>query len=109
MAAIQTCRGSHTHTLVPDPKNNADTLYVYGSGTSNVRSGEELAGCSGLKPEEDPNTALFSIDVIKVPLKTPEKAAIVNRPRHLRRPDHRRHLAACGRAAITARARRPRG
>ena len=46
-----------------------------------MRSGEELAGCSGLKPEEDPNTALFSIDVIKVPLKAPEKAAIVNRPR----------------------------
>ena len=80
VVAIQTCRGSHTHTLVPD-KNDPDTLYVYGSGTSNVRSGEELAGCSGLKPEEDPNTSLFSIDVIKVPLKTPEKAAIVNRPR----------------------------
>jgi hypothetical protein len=46
-----------------------------------VRSGEELAGCSGLDPKEDPNTSLFSIDVIKVPLKNPEKAAIVNRPR----------------------------
>jgi hypothetical protein len=80
VAAIQTCRGSHTHTLVP-VKNDPDTLYVYGSGTSNVRSGEELSGCSGLKPEEDPNTSLFSIDVIKVPLKTPEKAAIVSRPR----------------------------
>jgi hypothetical protein len=80
IAAIQTCRGSHTHTLVTDP-NDKDTLYVYGSGTSSVRSAEELAGCSGLKPDEDPNTALFSIDVIKVPLATPEKAAIVNRPR----------------------------
>jgi hypothetical protein len=80
VAAIQTCRGSHTHTLVTDPadKNN---IYVYGSGTSSVRSGEELAGCSGLKPDEDPNTALFSIDVIKVPLAKPETAAIVNRPR----------------------------
>jgi hypothetical protein len=80
VAAIQTCRGSHTHTLVTDP-NDKDNLYVYGSGTSSVRSAEELAGCSGLKPDEDPNTALFSIDVIKVPLATPEKAAIVNRPR----------------------------
>src|SRR5262245_56090226 len=80
VAAIQTCRGSHTHTLVPDAKDPA-TLYVYGSGTSSVRSAEELAGCSGLKPEEDPNTALFSIDVIKVPLAHPEQAAIVNRPR----------------------------
>jgi len=80
LAAIQTCRGSHTHTLVVDPKDPAN-LYVYGSGTSSVRSAEELAGCSGLKPEEDPNTALFSIDVIKVPLASPEKAAIVNRPR----------------------------
>jgi hypothetical protein len=80
VAAVQTCRGSHTHTLVP-AKNDPDHIYVYGSGTGNVRSGEELAGCSGLKPDEDPNTALFSIDVIKVPLKTPAKAAIVARPR----------------------------
>jgi len=80
VAAIQTCRGSHTHTLVTAP-DDKDNLYVYGSGTSAVRSAEELAGCSGLKPEEDPNTALFSIDVIKVPLAHPEQAAIVNRPR----------------------------
>jgi hypothetical protein len=80
VAAVQTCRGSHTHTLVTDPKDKAH-IYVYGSGTGAVRSGEELEGCSGGKPEEDPKTALFSIDVIKVPLATPEKAAIVNRPR----------------------------
>src|SRR5438874_6331006 len=80
IAAIQTCRGSHTHTLVVDPRDQAN-LYVYGSGTSSVRSADELAGCSGMKPDEDPNTALFSIDVIKVPLASPDKAAIVNRPR----------------------------
>jgi hypothetical protein len=80
IAAIQTCRGSHTHTLVVDPNDKAN-LYVYGSGTSTVRSGDELAGCSGSDPKDDPNTALFSIDVIKVPLAAPEKAAIVNRPR----------------------------
>ena len=50
VAAIQTCRGSHTHTLVPDPNDKAN-LYVYGSGTSSVRSAEELAGCSGLDAE----------------------------------------------------------
>jgi hypothetical protein len=80
VAAIQTCRGSHTHTLVTDPNDTAN-IYVYGSGTSSVRSAEELAGCSGLKPDEDPSTALFSIDVIKVPLAAPQTAAIVNRPR----------------------------
>jgi hypothetical protein len=80
LAAIQTCRGSHTHTLVADP-NDAANLYVYGSGTSSVRSAEELAGCSGLDPKEDPNTALFSIDVIQVPLAAPQTAKIVNRPR----------------------------
>ena len=80
VAAIQTCRGSHTHTLISDPDDKAN-LYVYGSGTGAVRSGEELAECSGKDPNEDPNTALFSIDVIKVPLANPEKAAIVNRPR----------------------------
>jgi hypothetical protein len=80
VAAIQTCRGSHTHTLVTDPSDKAN-LYVYGSGTSSVRSAEELAGCSGLKPDEDPTTALFSIDVIQVPLAAPQNAKIVNRPR----------------------------
>ena len=80
VAAVQTCRGSHTHTLVPDP-NDAANLYVYGSGTSSVRSAEELAGCSGQDPKQDPNTALFSIDVIQVPLAAPRNAKIVNRPR----------------------------
>jgi len=80
VAAVQTCRGSHTHTLVPDP-NDPNNLYVYGSGTSTVRDGAELTGCSDKKPEEDANTALFSIDVIQIPLKSPEQAKIVNRPR----------------------------
>src|SRR5919201_102051 len=80
VAAIQTCRGSHTHTLVTDPNDSAN-LYVYGSGTGSVRSGEELAGCSGLDPKEDPNTALFSIDIIQVPLAAPQNAKVVNRPR----------------------------
>jgi hypothetical protein len=80
IAAVQTCRGSHTHTLVIDPDDKAN-VYIYGSGTGGVRSAEELAGCSGLAPEEDPNTALFSIDVIQVPLAAPETAKIVNRPR----------------------------
>jgi hypothetical protein len=78
VAAIQSCRGSHTHTLVPDPNDKAN-LYVYGSGTSSVRSAEELAGCSGAK--DDPDTSLFSIDVIQVPLASPQDAKIVNRPR----------------------------
>jgi hypothetical protein len=80
VAAVQTCRGSHTHTLVTDPKDPAN-IYVYGSGTGGVRSGEELAGCSDGEPGDNPNTALFNIDVIKVPLAHPEQAAIVNRPR----------------------------
>src|SRR5262245_30632817 len=80
IAAIQTCRGSHTHTLVVDPKDSAN-VYIYGSGTSTVRSAEELAGCSGADPKTDPDTALFSIDVIQVPLAAPQKASIVNRPR----------------------------
>jgi hypothetical protein len=78
IAAVQTCRGSHTHTLVPKDK---EMLYVYGSGTGGVRSGEELVDCSAGDPKDNPNTALFSIDVIEVPLAHPEKAHVVNRPR----------------------------
>jgi hypothetical protein len=80
VAAVQTCRGSHTHTLVIDP-NDKDNVYIYVSGTSFVRQSEELAGCSGEKPDKDPNTALFRIDVIKVPVAAPENAKIVSSPR----------------------------
>jgi hypothetical protein len=80
IAAVQTCRGSHTHTLVTDPKDPAN-LYVYVSGTSSVRSNAELAGCSGARPEQDPNTSLFRIEVIRVPLASPQDAKIVSQPR----------------------------
>lgn len=80
VAAIQTCRGSHTHTLVVDP-NDKDNVYIYVSGTSFVRQSEELAGCSDAKPDKDPNTALFRIDVIKVPVAAPQEAKIVSSPR----------------------------
>lgn len=80
VAAIQTCRGSHTHTLVPDPKDKAN-VYIYVSGTSFVRQAEELPGCSGLGPDKDKNTALFRIEVIKVPLAAPQDAKVVSSPR----------------------------
>jgi hypothetical protein len=80
LAAVQTCRGSHTHTLVVDP-NDKQNVYIYVSGTSFVRQAEELAGCSGEKPDKDPNTALFRIDVIKVPVAAPQDAKIVSSPR----------------------------
>jgi hypothetical protein len=80
VAAVQSCRGSHTHTLVVDP-NDKDNVYIYISGTSFVRQAEELAGCSGETPDKDPNTALFRIDIIKVPVAAPQDAKIVSSPR----------------------------
>ena len=80
VAAVQTCRGSHTHTLVTDP-NDKENVYIYVSGTSFVRQAEELAGCSGEAPDKDPNTALFRIDVIKVPVAAPQDAKVVSSPR----------------------------
>jgi hypothetical protein len=80
VASVQTCRGSHTHTLVTDPRDAAH-VYIYVSGTSVVRSAEELPGCSGGPPDEDPNTAYFRIEVIRVPVAAPQNAEIVNAPR----------------------------
>ncbi|HKG58975.1 MAG TPA: hypothetical protein VKB05_04280 [Pyrinomonadaceae bacterium] len=80
VAAVQTCRGSHTHTLVTDP-NDKNNIYIYVSGTSFVRQNEELAGCSGEEPDKDPNTSLFRIDVIKVPLASPQDAKVISSPR----------------------------
>jgi hypothetical protein len=80
VAAVQTCRGSHTHTLVVDP-NDKNNVYIYVSGTSFVRPEEELPGCSGGPADKNPNTALFRIDVIKVPLAAPQNAKVVSSPR----------------------------
>ena len=77
---VQTCRGSHTHTLLEDPKDK-ENVYVYVSGSAGVRSPSELAGCVKADPSKDPASALFRIEVIKVPLAHPEQAAIVSSPR----------------------------
>jgi hypothetical protein len=76
---VQTCRGSHTHTVVTDPRDKAN-VYVYVSGSAGVRSADELPGCfdAGI---EDPKGARFRIEVIRVPLAAPQKAAIVSSPR----------------------------
>jgi hypothetical protein len=79
IANVQTCRGSHTHTVVTDPRDKAN-VYIYISGSAGVRSEEELPGCFD-GPIEDPKTARFRIEVIKVPLAAPETAAIVSSPR----------------------------
>ena len=80
VAAVQTCRGSHTHTLVLDPNDTAN-VYIYVSGTGPVRSGSELAGCARGASLSDTTTSLFRIDIIKVPVAAPQHARIVNSPR----------------------------
>jgi len=80
IANVQTCRGSHTHSLLVDPNDPAN-VYVYVSGSAPVRPAAELPGCSAAAPDEDPNSALFRIEVIRVPLAHPERAAIVSSPR----------------------------
>ncbi len=73
---VQTCRGSHTHSVV---SQSDDALIVYNSGTSRIRDEEELAGCIGDVPGDD-RTALFRIDVIEIPLADPSKSRIVDSP-----------------------------
>ncbi len=78
IANVQTCRGSHTHSVLKDPEDD-ENVYIYVSGSANVRPEEELPGC--YSDEDDPNSALFRIEVIKVPLDNPTEAAIVSSPR----------------------------
>ncbi|QNE05675.1 DUF305 domain-containing protein [Croceicoccus marinus] len=81
-AVVQNCRGSHTHSVVSGPGQGGtdDTIIVYVSGTGGVRDEEELAGCvAGLPGDED--SALFSIDVVEIPVADPSKARIVDSPR----------------------------
>src|SRR5437667_92010 len=107
---VQTCRGSHTHTVVTSPTDTAN-VYIYVSGSAPVRSPNELAGCSSAPPDSNPNSALFRIEVIQVPLAHPEQARIVSSPRifndltqarsHGETPED---IAAAARAAAEARA-----
>ncbi|MFN3726232.1 MAG: DUF305 domain-containing protein [Allosphingosinicella sp.] len=74
---VQTCRGSHTHSVVSGPANGA--IIVYASGTSSVRRSEELEGCVGDVPG-DSRTSLFRIDVIEIPVADPSRARIIDSP-----------------------------
>ena len=80
VANVQTCRGSHTHSVLKHPEDD-ENVYVYVSGSAPVRPADELPGCSDMAPDEDPNSALFRIEVIQVPLADPASAAIVTSPR----------------------------
>jgi uncharacterized protein (DUF305 family) len=75
---VQTCRGSHTHSVVSGPGKDGKII-VYNSGTSSVREEEELAGCIDESPGDD-RTALFRIDVIEIPVDDPSKARIISSP-----------------------------
>jgi uncharacterized protein (DUF305 family) len=76
VGAVQTCRGSHTHSVV---QADEETILVYNSGTSSIREEEELEGCIDATPGDD-RTALFRIDVIEIPVKEPSKARIIGSP-----------------------------
>src|SRR5688572_3434155 len=87
VATVQTCRGSHTHTLLKSPHDD-ENLYVYVNGTGGVRSTTELASCKALPagtnlttPHFDEGLSQFRIEVIRVPLAAPQNAAVVNGPR----------------------------
>lgn len=85
LPGVQTCRGSHTNTIVTKP-GVTDRIWIYNSGTSGVRSPLELAGCQNANvnnpaPVTTGNPTQWRIDVIEVPLAAPETARIVNQPR----------------------------
>ena len=73
---VQTCRGSHTHTVVPHPTDK-NTIYIYVGGSSSVRDSAEVAGCSSGDVAQNPNTAQQRVDIIKVPLNNPTQAAVI--------------------------------
>ncbi len=77
VANVQTCRGSHTHTVLEDPKDK-NNVYIYVSGSSAVRPAGELAECAAT-PSSEANSSLLRIEIIKVPLANPASAAVVGR------------------------------
>ncbi|WP_376694139.1 DUF305 domain-containing protein [Wenzhouxiangella sp. EGI_FJ10409] len=79
VGAVQTCRGSHTHTIVSGD-GESGSLIVYNSGTAPVRDEDEMAGCLDTRRYGDEGTALFRIDIIEIPVKRPQDARIVDSP-----------------------------
>ncbi|MBA2670537.1 MAG: hypothetical protein H0U67_09215 [Gemmatimonadetes bacterium] len=80
VAAVQTCRGSHTHTLVPDA-NDPSHVYIYVSGAALPRPADELPGCLRSGGETGVESPFFRIEVIQVPIANPQQARVVNAPR----------------------------
>ena len=78
VGAVQTCRGSHTHSVVAGPTPDGKIL-VYNSGTGRVREEEELDQCIEDIPGDD-RTALFRIDVIEIPVDDPSQSSIIDSP-----------------------------
>jgi len=78
VANVQTCRGSHTHTVLEDPKDK-DNIYIYVAGSAGIRSPNELAGCVRESPDVNPNSSQLRIEIIKVPLANPAASAVVGR------------------------------
>ncbi len=73
---VQTCRGSHTHTLVPDPHDD-NVLYIYVGGSARPRDTDLYPECEGGTVEENPNTSQFRVDIIRVPLDDPEASEVI--------------------------------
>jgi hypothetical protein len=73
---VQTCKGSHTHTIIPSPKDK-NIIYIYVSGSQGARPETELPGCKEGTDPADTTNSLFRLDVIKVPLDHPENAEVV--------------------------------
>ena len=73
---VQTCKGSHTHTLVPHPKDK-NTVYLYVSGSRPARPDSVIPGCKNGDDPADETNSMFRLDVIKVPLRSPERAEVV--------------------------------
>ena len=73
---VQTCKGSHTHTIVPHPKDK-DVIYIYVSGSQGARPDSIVPGCKSGDDPADESNSLFRLDVIKVSLKNPERAEVV--------------------------------
>ena len=73
---VQTCKGSHTHTVIPSPTDKG-VVYIYVSGSQGARPESELAGCKNGTDPADETNSLYRLDVIKVPLAHPEQAEVV--------------------------------
>ena len=91
---VQTCKGSHTHTVIPSPTDKG-VVYIYVSGNQGARPETELAGCNNGTDPADANELALSARHHQGAARSPREGRGRDRRADLHRSRRRRRRVQC--------------